>query len=409
MKRLVTLLFTCLLIGTLTGQNLTEPRLGNPVQFSKDALRKTKSPYGWYNYGREIWNANQGTTQYFRNNLFPDSTVVAQFSNGYAPVWKHVCGQVLDPKTAWFTVGGNVPTLQPTDAYRVDSFAIYYRYNRPQTGAGDTLIFQFYKQAEMFVDTDGFNADGRSYAMPNWDYIPQLGVNAFETIKYVLEDNDSTMGTQGRIQVALSAAGNANVIQPGEICAASVIYKPGNPFNVGDTIDPYATDPVVNKINSFIAYDFRDDNKILDNGYYNQALTVPTDVRYNFSSNGWNGYFIPGVAWNAGFYHWDVEFHISQAQSTNELAKRNVKLDVFPNPAKLEGKLNIRLTANDPSQTELVLLDLAGRKVKDLGSRKVYGGTQTLTVNIRGVEPGIYLLGVITDQGTTSKQVVITN
>src|SRR5262245_43526803 len=48
----------------------------------------------WYNYGQAIYDIG-GNVSYFRNYLFPDSTVLFETTTGMAVVWKNSYGQVL--------------------------------------------------------------------------------------------------------------------------------------------------------------------------------------------------------------------------------------------------------------------------------------------------------------------------
>ena len=67
-------------------------------QFEK---AKANQSSGWYNFMREIMNISSDMP-YYRNYLFPDSTVQSEFSNGMGYVWLHSLGQVLDPTSNYF-------------------------------------------------------------------------------------------------------------------------------------------------------------------------------------------------------------------------------------------------------------------------------------------------------------------
>jgi len=72
-------------------------------------------------------------------------------------------------------------------------------------------------------------------------------------------------------------------------------------------------------------------------------------------------------------------------------------LVIYPNPAS--ALLNIRLLKTDHPITKLSLTDLAGRAVME--SEFDLSGSETMTIDLGSLAPGIYLLGATADDNNT--------
>ena len=134
--------------------------------FQKRALAelgnaKVKQGEAWFNYFNEL-NQLGVDISYFRNNLFPDSTVQIEFSSGLGFVWKHTVGQVLDPTSQFFLV--DAPQLNTAAKYTLDTVAIPYRYRRFQQGYPDTLIVQIFADNVINKNPDPGWSSNQSYA-----------------------------------------------------------------------------------------------------------------------------------------------------------------------------------------------------------------------------------------------------
>ncbi|MBL4625013.1 MAG: SprB repeat-containing protein [Flavobacteriales bacterium] len=288
--------------GQITGPENTELFIRPP-----SAERATQ---GWYNYGAQVIDLG-GNYSYYRNNMFPDSTVVVEFSGGYGPVWKHSMGQVFDPSSVYFdAIGTGHPTIDNQTSYQIDSIGLWHRYFRHQDIAPDTLLIQVYHNDDINFSINPGWSSGASYASVAYDYTIRKGANSMLEIEYLLTNDDSATDGQGFLSLPVGIR-----VDAGEKIAVTYTYFSGNPYNVGDTIDQYATVPPVNPINAFIVYEVRDEAPYVEPEFYNHELRVTTSVRYNTNTNGWNGDYIPGTAYASvtastpSIYHLDVEFH----------------------------------------------------------------------------------------------------
>jgi hypothetical protein len=325
-----------------------------------------------------------GSVSYYRNFLFPDSTVQVEFSSGYGYVWKHSLGHVFDPTSYMFDNTGQV-TVFPSASYTLDSIAIPYRYWRPQNGAPDTLLIQVYKESDIFLQPSPGWTSGASYASVDYDYTTRSGTNDSYSFKYLLTSADEINATQGILQFYIGM----NIVAGGKV-GVTVTYFPGNAYNVGDTIDTYAATTPTNQINAFVMYDYSDEDLNYEPYYYNNELTATTDVRYNISTTGWNGNYIPGTAWFGGIYHGDIYFRITfdnDVLSTNEVTTET-DWQVYPNPAHDMIYFNGTQTVS-----EVAVYDVNGKQVL------FQHGGMSQSISLNHLEKGLYTLRLYNENG----------
>ncbi|MBE0643056.1 MAG: T9SS type A sorting domain-containing protein [Bacteroidetes bacterium] len=79
--------------------------------------------------------------------------------------------------------------------------------------------------------------------------------------------------------------------------------------------------------------------------------------------------------------------------------------DIFPNPAS--NLATAAFTLPHAMQTEFVLTDMLGRRVRQLGSAEYPAGSHRATVRLQGLRPGLYLLTLRTPSVTVTRRVVV--
>ena len=382
-------MLACAMTGTAQINNLQQgAEVAVPLERLPNQYRQTSE---WYNYGQSIYDMG-GNVNYFRNYLFPDSTVVFEASSAMSSVWKHSLGQVLDPTSFNFLT--NTP-LSATQDYTLDSVRFWYRYFRFQSGAPDTVVIQIFKHNRHTFNT--FSTSGAPYAYVNYNASIRKGATPDMEVTLLLTDADTAVGAQRSIELPVYI-----YVAPDQNISTSITYFPGNPFNVGDTIDAYMSPAPVNQINAFVVYDFRDNDKTIDAGKYNNELNASIDVRYNMSTNGWNGKYIPGTAWNSGFYHLDVDFKVtSDPVSVNEITNDASATALFPNPAANEFRIkNSELNIESVDVYSALGKLISGQRF-DTGNRQ-----KEIRVDVSAFASGIYTVRIKTENGYSVKKFV---
>jgi len=388
MKKLLLTFFVAGSLAQAFAQGLmVEPNESKKITFERSSNNQ-KVLSAWFNYGQTIYDQG-GSVDYFRYHMFPDTTVMVEFSNGMGPVWVHGVGQVLDPYSAYWALSGNGGPLLNTEIYTVDSIRIWYRYFRYQNANPDTLHIQMYKHNAMTYNPTGWSNDGRSNARIAYDYTKNEGTGDFSEVKVLLTGNDTSMFYQNAIQLPTSNF----TASAQQVVAVTAFYKNGNPTNLGDTLDPYMTPQPFNKRNTFLLYQFRDNAKTIDQGYYNHSQMLVNTVRYNINQNGWNGQFIPGLAFNSGFYHLDMDYKITSSVGVTENEAFGIKTSVYPNPVE-KGFANVRINLEKQENIEVALFDITGKVVKIFSNETLNAGTHIKGIDLTGVNAGVYFVKV---------------
>lgn len=341
----------------------------------------------WFNYGEDIWeiaDAEGGDVSYFRNFLFPDSTVLVEFSDGLGSPWKHSLGQVFDPVSPLFSVLS--PEVNQFTPYTLDSIGFFYRYYRFQDSAPDTLIVQVYENDKIGFQPDPGWTSGASYATVDYDYQSRIGDNPSHQYTYLLTNDDTISSTQGYLTFPVNIP-----VAAGEKVAATITYIPGNVFNIGDTLDVYVEPAPTIQRNAFVVYEYRDNDFNLEPEFYNNQLNATTDVRYNINTNGWNGSYIPGTAWNAGFYHLDMGFLITFTPSSVD-ENLTHRMNLYPNPT--DDYISLAFSATENDIINVSILDVSGREIYSANESYFSPNRKNMILQTETLTPGIYFCRV---------------
>ncbi len=342
----------------------------------------------WFNFGEEIYNYSLDAS-YFQMHLWPDSTVLVEFTSGFNNPWKHSVGQVFDPYSIYFQLSHP----QVIGDYSVDSIAIPYAYFRYQHDAPDTLIVQIYENSKITHAEQASWAPNRSWASVVYDQPKNRGLDPSVEHTILLDDDDTSMTFQDLIVLPVEL-----MVNDSEHIAVTYTYIPGNPYNAGDTIDVFFDPPPVNRRNALLLYEYRDnDTTNLEPGIYNNAMTANTDLRYGQIT--WNGdKYIPGTAWNSGVYQMDTYFLVSNPPSVFGI-EDNQELDVkvYPNPTN--GALNVSLPGVY-SNIEYTLVNALGQVAK--AGNLASGNNQ---LDLEGLDAGMYSLTLLVDGKLYSQKV----
>ena len=370
------------LFFTANAQEQHKEKFTRPTNNAKDVYG------GWYNFGSMIYD-NLGGTDYFRNHLFPDSSVQVEYSNGFGHVWKHSMGQVFDPADDNWATGSIVP-IDLTDPYTVDSVSIWYRYFRHQTAAPDTVRVQVITESNMSLYEDPWSS-GISYATTEYDHTTHTAPNATQVFTILLDDDDTSTVAQRSLDLAID-----QIVNPNEVMGVIVDYLPGNPYNFADTIDQYATTTPTNQINAFLMYNYRDNNQEFLTGFYNHGLLIPSSIRYDQNAQNWNGAYYPGTAYFNYVDHTDIDFHVVGTVGIEE--ENAISFGMHPNPAKE----TVRITTDFPiSKEDIHISDISGKDVNTL----VHYTNNTL--HVAALSNGTYFIQIQHEGHVATQKLVI--
>ena len=90
----------------------------------------------------------------------------------------------------------------------------------------------------------------------------------------------------------------------------------------------------------------------------------------------------------------------------NNIAKENIDLTLYPNPAK--GKATLKLKNNVPAnQCKITLVDMSGRKVSTIYEGQLLQGNQEFEITHPNNESfGLYIVSIETEFGTVSQPLI---
>ena len=346
----------------------------------------------WYNYTDELFNLSVGTN-YF-SILFPDTAVKMEYSNGYFPVNFHSMGQVFDPKDPLFFT--HTTSIDSNDAYKIDSIAIPYRYFRHQTGAADTLVIHVFKHLDLL--NASLVSNSRRFKTAEYDYTKFRGFNYSQEITEILDENDSTSSAK-YLEYAINVS-----VMPGEVLGVTWTYIPGNPYSEGDTI--FSTSHNVgNKINRFDQFYNSDDQQTYNDGYFNQGMVIPADVRYN-TGTSWDGIYVSGIAYNNyinvnSYFKVVAEFvGVEEKEMYGFTVSQN-----SPNPFSNTSIINYELT--EAANVVVEIFDITGKSVMVINEGRKNSGAYQVAIDGSSLNEGVYYYNFRTEAGQVTKKMMI--
>ncbi|MFY0673486.1 MAG: T9SS type A sorting domain-containing protein [Bacteroidia bacterium] len=381
MKKISLLAVALSLVLNTLGQEIEKTTIDNELRLSsKDfkhfvANKKDADASKWMNYGRFMNNDVNAPGSYFRNYLYPDSTVQTNFSSGVGYVWKHSIGQVIDPYANVMADYSYLNIGQWT-SYSIDSIGIIYRYNR-FNDVGDYLMIQLFETESLTMVENSNWQSGASYGYAPYDYTRKMGAEgAYKELRYDLTENDTALVNQRVIPIEINSKEFSGPV------AIVVTFFPGQEANLGDTIDYLNFPDVKHKVNAFLAYDYTDELPYVEVGNFNMGQMITTSVRYNNNDNGWNGRYIPGTSYASSgrIYSYDMAVKIrydSQGIGINELSNRQ---KIYPNPTGNFIKI-------DAENFNYKILDITGQVIESNFS-------DSGNISLASIAKGTYILQI---------------
>lgn len=379
---------------------------------------------GWFNYGTAIEGLLGLTSELNSNYLFPDSMGYGEFGAGnFAPCWIHHMAELVDFRSVAFSADAstNWVAAAPTASYKIDSMSIMYAYtrNHPNPNIVDTLVVTVYNNntasnlaTSYFIGATAasYNTDTLTFKVEKYSQ-PANVVNA--SGKYVFKvplTIDDTAAVEYREKVFKLPTPFTN--PGGKLVVGSVMFKPGYTYTLTQQIDATANTFFFTSLEEQGAgtfpnyFDCNFNSAACD---YSSSALITQDVRYNMSTTGWNGYFIPSYAYTApfAFEHHLISFHLTDDMTTgiNATVAQNTfgLTQNFPNPYTKESIVKYNL-ASDANSALFTVTDVMGRIVS---SEKVGTTTGTHSVKLGAYAAGVYYYSLNVDGNVTTKKMIV--
>lgn len=363
-----------------------------------------KAPeFRWLNYGIQLDTYfSQGMASFNFMHNFPDSTIVLGLTSGGEVVypWIHKAATMLDPKNM------PDPWITPTTSYTLDSIGFAFAYLRSlPPSIIDSVIVEIVKHDDALV----YTGIGGQYIWQDIEYDHTTNsIKPYQVIKRIaipLTENDTTSIAA---EILLPVTGVP--VQSGNRRIGAVIsFKPGFTWTI--------TDSLFLK-NVFFQVSMEQNGDNTDPSFYgtpndpnsdlNCSFILPPSVRYNFNTNGWNGYLIPAWAFVTAF---PFEHHLIYFGLTADLASVKTEdpaVDLFnalPVPADQTLTLNIQMA--QASAASVRISDLAGRTLSSHNIGLLTPGFQSLQIPVASLATGHYVLWLQTESGITARKIIV--
>ncbi|MDF2435800.1 MAG: Por secretion system C-terminal sorting protein [Bacteroidota bacterium] len=399
------------------GKTTVNPKLKgtNDPSAKLHSTSRAGGPF-WFNYGRDLDDSNNGLTPDMAvinfMNLFPDSTITLGLDANNNPVatWTHKAAVYLDPRF------DPVNPFGMTDNYLMDSIGFEYAYIRnTDPTVVDTVKIQIIKEnlglnyqltgpPQVYYQDITYNQPANELMIGG-----ASGVTVLKEIKIPLTDLD----TSSFNALMLAATPGIPVQTGGKKIGAVISFIPGYTWT--------QTDIVSEDKNAFYLVSLEQNGDNTDQSYYgngstnagdmNMSYILEQDVRYDVNAQGWNGYFLPSLAYNTGysFENHSVYFRLDNTTSigVNEFVDGVKVAQNMPNPFSTLATISYQLEKS--AAVSLSVYDVTGKKIAAQSEGTQSAGAHTLTVNAADLAAGVYYYTLTVGENTTStmKMVVV--
>jgi hypothetical protein len=350
------------------------------------------------------------TPDYDYYYLFPDTSVHAEYGTSLGIPFLHSFGMTFDLSSEVINagVGGLLDGFDINAVTYIDTIATYGRYTKGTAGHVDTLIYRVVPRSTNNLNVVGyFTGQSTKYPASNdtaryrrlyWDSIARapFGVLAEYKVPLLLSDTISN----GLIYPRAITTG----LMVPSIFAITIDFKPGGTYLAGDTMG--------RRIGSYTQVVAEHNGNGTYHNYtpgdFTGSSSVHRSVRYNTSTTGWNGRYIPYLAYGATqFEAIDIDLFLRQQNTfgTNELTNGARLFQNYPNPTN--GITTVSYALQNEANVIFEMRDIAGKKVFSFTEGNRNPGTYTLEINTTELNSGIYFYSLIVNGNRVSKKMIV--
>jgi len=329
MKKFLFLLFIGLLSEALFAQVSVQPiqnqrqesfRLNkseNNYEVLKQQSSSKSSVSRWYNYGETMQQYHGIVSPLYYNYLFPDSTILVNYTSGYGSPWIHKLGDVLDVTSVMFNdpaIHPNALTIDALTKYKLDSLYFHCMYDRNIANPSivDTLLFEISVNDNLLqayfapgVLSPNLSTDSIFMKRIPYNYLTNsLSLPNKKIYKVPLTAQTFADSLSNGMHIIKIATDSLPKVNPGKLIFVSVSFIPGYTW--------IANTDVIESKNSILFVS----RKEQDNQFphytkkdYNISYILPTDVRYNYAGS-WNANYIPSFAYMGTTPTYNFEHHL---------------------------------------------------------------------------------------------------
>jgi hypothetical protein len=373
----------------------------------------------WYNYAFTMDDVLGGIGYVGGNNLFPDTTILVNYSSGYAGPWIHILGNTLDPSNVDFNDLGLYPTEMKINSYMpytLDSVALhcFYWRNIANPAIVDTLLVEVYTTNNAADFTIGgwtgtlaatYGTDtlryGRLYFNPS--DLSAVPSNK-KTYKLPLTEamaNDTLDDGTVILQIATP---DVDMVNANQNVVTTFKFIPGYSW-----IANYDTLSMKNRL-YFLSTEESGENTYCTytKGDWNCSHIAAQDAVFDAASS-WYGRQIPKWAYTQPFVyenHW-VSYLLTADVTGIKKATENIISLSQNQPNPFSDVTTINYSLNEVANVALELFDQTGRKVMSLNQGIVAPGMHNIQIDAANLQNGIYFYTLTAGNHKASKKMVV--
>jgi len=295
--------------------------------------------YYWVNYSDAVDYALNGWAleNLASLPLWPDSTTLVVTGTGEDFYWYgHGYSHLFDPLSDYvadfvddnFTVIGDASDwFNDEHSFKIDSVRFYYFYDRFNTGYTDTLKVYVLApnssgyQEGYYLDQDasGDYEEGIdiSLFLTKYNYTQNRPNGTYTEYTFLLDDDDTASFNIAAMDIPLALTINKN--SPDHYLGIAWEFSPGQPYSTGDTLLDFSDPPnlISNPLNRFWLLcneELLEAAPVSWTEYsVNQDGLANSEVRYNISDGGWNGFYVSTYAFvdAFAFEHAYVDWYVA--------------------------------------------------------------------------------------------------
>jgi len=386
---------------------------------SMQNAKATKSR--WYNYAYAIDDILGGIASLSWNNLFPDSTILVNYSSGYGGTWIHKLGNTLDPISDWFNDPGFFPGelyINNHMPYTVDSVGVHFYYwrNHPDPTIVDTLVIEVFSN-NISSDFPVYFFGPASQASANYG-VDTIRFNAFlfnahdlsskatdkRTYKFLLTEAFANDTLPDGSLIAYVNTSDLPQVNPGKVVGTAVKFIPG--YSWTPNIDTLVTK---NRL-VFLSYEENgaDTWSNYTKGDYNAShIAIPTSLD---PASSWYEFQIPEWAFTAASFSYENHLFYYKLTANDDFVARPTENIITlsqnqPNP--FGQSTTIRYTLSDAANVSFDLYDQTGRKVMTINRGLETSGMHSLEIDASQLSNGIYFYTLTAGNHKATRKMVV--
>jgi len=403
-----------------TSENLKLRKMAKTQEklfYERENSSKTLSSK-WFNAGVAAKSIYGGGSKVWVSALFPDTTILYNYSNGAFHPWIHAIAETFDPSSDLYS-GGSGLHITKQMSYTVDSIGIYAIYSRKTANTiVDTLLIQIKKAPTAYW----FWIATQSSWLSNYS----TDTLAYRPVYYDLGKNYSTKPGVVTIKYPLNAAAADDTLSSGwnyyKVAPPSTFnLDAGEQFIVNMSFIPgytwLANTDTLNLSKNTLRFVSYEENG--NNSYPNYlkwdwtcSSIQSSSKLYSTQADDSKRIYSPSYSFVQGYryeHHW-IEAKLSATDNTSLNSSVNnseIKLyQNYPNPSN--GITNISYYLNQASKTvNFKIYNISGKEINTSIFSNVNMGKHNFRFDVSNLASGVYYYTLEANNTKVTKKMIV--